>query len=183
MWCYFTLVSIHPSQPPSHASTFTRAWYIKITGTFRNAKGAYADAEFTNREEIDKNGKAAMDSFLFGREKNNDSRRGGIMELEHMPKKDYSQKLVPNFLRFIRQCMSSRVAQQAAVTEEDVCVMLVVDFASLGSLKVDHLRNVLHVHSNLLGQASPHNCFDHPQPLHSNKNRARGLGISGPKRR
>ena len=124
--------------------------YVKTWNAFQAVKTSFADAEKNHKQKVNDYALKAVEAYVFGKGKESDG-QGGIMDLEHMKTQEFVARYIPHLTDFIRSCMSSHGAQQNAIMDADVCIIFLPDFGQLGSLKTEHLRNVVQVQSNLFG--------------------------------
>ena len=62
--------------------------------------------------------------------------------MSHMSIKDMNASYAPSLMGFVKQAMGTRRAQQLSITEADVGIIVLADFACTGSVK-DHSSSLL----------------------------------------
>ncbi len=75
---------------------------------------------------------------------------GGMILLENMLIEKYGHALVASITSYLRTCVRSAVAQRRGIKDGDVGIVLMMDFAAMGTLKEMYLKQCILCHSGLL---------------------------------
>jgi len=124
--------------------------YVRMNDAYRGNKTSYQEAETAHKQDSDENAKRAMECLFYGKQKDSDVCAGGRFDFQVVPTDDFPSKFVPALNHFIVQCVQSQAAREIAVTDADIGLVLIVDFASVGSLSEMQLKHIKQAQAVLL---------------------------------
>lgn len=123
----------------------------------------HAEASRDRQTKTDKNARNAVNSFLFGTRPSQDDEGAGPIgsagagvpgaRVEFAQEKlaNYASALLPKIYEFVRRSLQHPGAARRGIQEQDVAVILVADFNSMGSLKAETLRATSALVQNFMG--------------------------------